>query len=148
MSLNFSMKQRHPQPTFLSFFSGKLLSVKTTTFSNLPYSTFKTNTLLNNSPVKVKTKYSRFRFRNTIVSLRAPKHFKVGRQHYSLGSRFGYFNFINKNDKISMFSDNAELTSVVLGVYDAVHAPVQQPLTSIKSIKTEVCLQFRVNPIV
>lgn len=146
-TLHFSM-DKQLYFTRLSFFSGKLVSTKITTFSNLPYSTFKTSTLLSNSPARVKVKYAKFKFRNTIVSLRAPKHFKVGRQHYSLGSRFGYFNLKNKNREFNLFSNKAELASVVFGVFNAMNTPIQQPLTNLKTIKTEVSLQFKVKSII
>lgn len=129
--------------TGVDFFSAKLLSVKTTTFSNLPYSAFRSNTLLGLNPSKVNISFSRFRFRKTIVSLRAPKHFKVGRQHYSLGNRFGYFTLKVGGGKFNLFKHSAGLASVVMGAFNAANTPTHQPLTAVKTIKTRICLQFK-----
>lgn len=81
------------------YFKTLLKLIKVTTFSSLPYSVFKTSTLLDSVKSTPKTRFGKFKFRQTLVSLRAPKHFKVGRQHYSTGSRFSLFLFKNKQTK-------------------------------------------------
>lgn len=138
-----SMDRNH----LLYFFSGRLKATKTTTFSNLPYSAFKTNTLLDTNPSGARVQYSKFRFRKTIVSLRAPKHFKVGRQHYSIGNRFGYFSSKNRETRFSPFTNLTGLAGVVKGVSCLQESSVHQPLTTVKTVQMLVSLKFKVKPL-
>lgn len=56
-------------------------------FSPLPYSVFRCDLSGVPTGLKFKQVLGKYSWRNTLVSLRAPKHFKVGRQHYSKPSR-------------------------------------------------------------
>ena len=56
-------------------------------FSPLPYSVFRCDVSSIPHGLALKHVLGKYSWRNTLVSLRAPKHFKVGRQHYSKPSR-------------------------------------------------------------
>lgn len=56
-------------------------------FSPLPYSVFRCDVSGLPHGLALKQVLGKYSWRNTLVSLRAPKHFKVGRQHYSKPSR-------------------------------------------------------------
>ena len=121
-------------------------SLKLSTFSNLPYTTHKTNTIhtdLKTNP-KPLINLGRFRFRKTIVSLRAPKHFKIGRQHYSLGSRFSYFFFKNKHIKWVSASNPLSIVFIVTEIYNLPSIWLKQPLTTLKTVNLNISIKFKI----
>lgn len=119
--------------------------IKITFFSNLPYSVFKTNTFFNHINSTIHIKKTKFKYKNTIVTLRAPKHFKVGRQHYSLGSRFSYFTLNNYNTKWYIFIKNSFLYNIVKHLTNLSIISLKQPISLLKTIHFQVAVKVKFN---
>jgi len=105
------------------------LQTKYSFFSNLPYSVFNTRLTAVLPNVKIKLTLKKFKWRNTLVALRAPKHFKVGRQHYSQGRRTILLCLVNKN--LNFLNCTTDLTQVAATIKNIQRSnlPVQ-PLSS------------------
>jgi hypothetical protein len=96
------------------------------------------------NPVKVKQRLGKFRWRSNVTTLRAPKHFKVGRQHYNRGRRCSIITVINKEPNQPSTSRNyGSLQSAVLLYPGLDFLEIQQPLSVTKTLK--VTLAIRVN---
>lgn len=65
----------------------KLSKTKIVYFSSLPYSVFGSSLLLQKLKQKSGVTWTKFRYQSLLVSLRAPKHFKVGRQQVNVPKR-------------------------------------------------------------
>ena len=114
-------------------------------FSNLPYSalSIKLNPQINS---KLKLKLYKFKWRNTIVSLRAPKHFKVGRQHYSQGKRLVSLLFINQ--ETSKISNQITFNQVARKLYKIMTThTVSYPLTDLKTVTIYGTVTVKLNKI-
>lgn len=88
--------------------STKIDFIKIANFSPLPYSIFKTcvNKHWNfEKQLNLNKQTNKYKIRGALVSLRAPKHFKAGKQQYSLTKRIQIYCFKNKlNNKVANVS--------------------------------------------
>ena len=115
----------------LHIFYVKLCSYKNSYFSSLPYSAYKTNLLLNTNPTKTQIRLNKFRWRNNVVSLRAPKHFKVGRQHYNKSSRIVLHNLENHQNNWTKNLNTMSTISNFIKLTPLLYNRTQQPPLSI-----------------
>lgn len=86
----------------LSIISTKIDFIKIASFSPLPYSIFKTSINKHwnfEKQLHLNKRTNQYRMRGALVSLRAPKHFKAGKQQYSLTKRIQIYCFKNKLNK-------------------------------------------------
>lgn len=111
-------------------------------YSNVPYSAYKTSLLLENNPAKVKQRLGKFRYRSNITTLRAPKHFKVGRQHYSKGGRCSVLSFsypvVSQPHRPYTHSSLKVVASQYLG---SEILSTQQPLSTTKTVRITLGLK-------
>src|SRR6218665_3239257 len=103
-------------------------------YSNIPYSAFKTSLVLEENPTGITQRLGKFRWRSNVTTLRAPKHFKVGRQHYNRARRCSIIKFTNPRQSLGSCS----CTTLRAGIskYGGIQfCEVQQPLSVVKTIR-------------
>lgn len=115
---------------FLLVTKTQLKSVTNTYFSNIPYSAYKSNLMCTEGVGKLKQRLGAFKWRSNVVSLRAPKHFKVGRQHYNKTRRTIHLTFNNTGNTWSKLkTNNVSVACFVAMSTPHIHVPVQPALT-------------------
>ena len=115
-------------------------------YSSIPYSVFKTSLVLSDNPGKIKQRLGRFHWRSNVTTLRAPKHFKVGRQHYNRSRRCSILTFCNP--AYTQQSSTQPRTSVRSGVLSCAATTlgeIQQPLSVTKTVKITARLRLHLN---
>ena len=140
---------------FLHYYMFKIKSVRfhqiiNTFYSNLPYAVFNTALIKNPKNKKINQKLFKFKWRNTLVALRAPKHFKVARQHYSKGARIIKLTLHaekqlknpNKNTTCQNLQQTVQISKKALN--STTYNIPSLTITKTKIIKSVVVAQFKI----
>lgn len=123
----------------------RFLKTKIVYFSSLPYSVFGSSLLFQKLKQKSGITWTKFRYQSLLVSLRAPKHFKVGRQQVNVPKRC--ITIVTKSPEKSGWQPiNTPKTSiftcinVIKSLQTRITAP---PLTTVKSFRVSLAYKIR-----
>ncbi len=131
------------KPNLIHYKKTWLNTINVNNFSSLPSAVFKKDTITKIIPNNVIQKNTKYKWRNTIVSLRAPKHFKVGRQHYSLGKRLSKTKIKNLNIQKIKIKKNIKIKDLIINIKQiSTSIKIHTPLTLSKSKKISVGIIF------
>lgn len=127
-------------------------SITQHSFSPLPYSVFRCDVSGLPHGLVLKQTLGKYSWRNTLVSLRAPKHFKVGRQHYSKPSRVIKLSLTRTTSTLWVKPHNAgnsftlHAATVRAQAY-ATQTVLRHPMTTTKQVQVCFSAQIRLPPI-
>lgn len=106
-------------------------------YSSLPYSAFRTAITPYTHGTKLNVRLGQFKWRSNVTTLRAPKHFKVGRQHYNKGGRITIITLTQpaNTDYVNLINPR-QVASAVLRFSGNVDTDLQLPLSITKTTAT------------